>query len=173
MVRLALTRTKGTSLTSSLSSGVVLSFHRVHNLVCLEKQASFFFRGEGWGGGGCSDVGFPCSPAPPSTLWDARHGPVRWMPTGSFGDRSRHCGRLVPLLPGLKIYRGRESRRRWCWFIVPCMSFCGPSVPRKHISWCWEVKQTAITKNDVKHYSRCQDYFLIAWHSSNIPANRS
>ena len=36
----------------------------------------------------------PCSPAPPSTLWDTRHGPVRWMPTGSSGDRLRHCGRL-------------------------------------------------------------------------------
>ena len=35
-----------------------------------------------------------CSPAPPSTLWDARHGPVWWMPTGSFGDRLRHCSRL-------------------------------------------------------------------------------
>ena len=33
-----------------------------------------------------------CSPAPPSTLWDARHGPVRWMPTGSLRDRLRHCG---------------------------------------------------------------------------------
>ena len=31
---------------------------------------------------------------PPSTLWDARHGPVWWMPTGSFGDQLRHCGRL-------------------------------------------------------------------------------
>ena len=35
-----------------------------------------------------------CSSAPPSTLWDTRHGPVRWMTTGSFGDRLRHCGRL-------------------------------------------------------------------------------
>ena len=26
--------------------------------------------------------------------WDARHGPVRWRPTGSFGNRLRHCGRL-------------------------------------------------------------------------------
>ena len=38
-----------------------------------------------------------CSPAPPSTLWDARHGPVWWMPTGSFGDRLRYCGRLWTL----------------------------------------------------------------------------
>ena len=29
-----------------------------------------------------------------STLWDARHGPVRWMPTGSFGDRLRRSGTL-------------------------------------------------------------------------------
>ena len=35
-----------------------------------------------------------CNPAPPSMTWDARHGPVRWMPKGSFGDRLRHCGRL-------------------------------------------------------------------------------
>ena len=35
-----------------------------------------------------------CSPAQPSTLWDARHGPVRWMPTGSFGDWLRHYSRL-------------------------------------------------------------------------------
>ena len=35
-----------------------------------------------------------CSPVPPLTLWDARHGPVRWMPTGSFGDWLSHCGRL-------------------------------------------------------------------------------
>ena len=35
-----------------------------------------------------------CSPAPSLTLWDARHGPVQWTPTGSFGDRKRHCGRL-------------------------------------------------------------------------------
>ena len=35
-----------------------------------------------------------CSPTPPSTLWDARHGPVQWIPTGSFGERLRHCGRL-------------------------------------------------------------------------------
>ena len=38
-----------------------------------------------------------CSPAPPSMLWDARHGPVRWRPTGSFGDQLRHCGRLQTL----------------------------------------------------------------------------
>ena len=38
-----------------------------------------------------------CSPAPPSTLIDARHGPVRWIPTGSFGDRLRHYGRLRTL----------------------------------------------------------------------------
>ena len=35
-----------------------------------------------------------CSPAPPSMTWDARHGPVWWRPTGSFGDRLRHCSRL-------------------------------------------------------------------------------
>ena len=35
-----------------------------------------------------------CSPAPPSTLWDTRHGPVRWMPTGSFWDWLRHWDRL-------------------------------------------------------------------------------
>ena len=35
-----------------------------------------------------------CNPAPPPTIWDARHGAVRWMPTGSFGDLLRHCGRL-------------------------------------------------------------------------------
>ena len=35
-----------------------------------------------------------CSPDPPSTLWDARHGLVRWMPTGTFGDQLSHCGRL-------------------------------------------------------------------------------
>ena len=35
-----------------------------------------------------------CNPAPPSMTWDARHGPVRWRPTGSFGGRLRHCGRL-------------------------------------------------------------------------------
>ena len=35
-----------------------------------------------------------CNPAPPSMTWDARHGPVRWRPTRSFGDRLRHCGRL-------------------------------------------------------------------------------
>ena len=34
------------------------------------------------------------SPVPPSTLWDARHSPVRWMPTGSFRDRLRHWGKL-------------------------------------------------------------------------------
>ena len=34
-----------------------------------------------------------CSPAPLSRLWDSRRGPVRWMPTGSFGDWLRHCGR--------------------------------------------------------------------------------
>ena len=33
-------------------------------------------------------------PAPPSPLWDARPGPVQWMPTGSFGNKLRHCGRL-------------------------------------------------------------------------------
>ena len=38
-----------------------------------------------------------CSPAPPSTLWDARHSPVLWMPTGSFGGRWRHRGRLRTL----------------------------------------------------------------------------
>ena len=38
-----------------------------------------------------------CSPAPPSTLWDTRHGPVLWMPTGSCGDRLRYCGRLGTL----------------------------------------------------------------------------
>ena len=38
-----------------------------------------------------------CSPAPPSKLWDVRHGPVRWMPTGSFRDPSRHRGRLQTL----------------------------------------------------------------------------
>ena len=38
-----------------------------------------------------------CNPAPPSMTWDARHGPVRWRPTGSFGDRLRHCSRLQTL----------------------------------------------------------------------------
>ena len=35
-----------------------------------------------------------CSPAPPLTLWESRHGPVWWMPTGRFEDQFRHCGRL-------------------------------------------------------------------------------
>ena len=45
-----------------------------------------------------------CNPAPPSMTWDARHGPVRWRPTGSFGDRLRHCGRLrtLPYSPDWK-----------------------------------------------------------------------
>ena len=38
-----------------------------------------------------------CSPAQPLTLWDARRGPVQCMPTGSFGDRLRHCDRLSTL----------------------------------------------------------------------------
>ena len=33
-------------------------------------------------------------PAPPSMTWEARHSPVWWRPTGSFGDLLRHCGRL-------------------------------------------------------------------------------
>ena len=35
-----------------------------------------------------------CNPAPSLITWDARHGPVRWKPTGSFGDWLRHCGQL-------------------------------------------------------------------------------
>ena len=38
-----------------------------------------------------------CSPAPPPMLWDARHGPVQWMPTGSIGYRLKHCSRLRTL----------------------------------------------------------------------------
>ena len=38
-----------------------------------------------------------CSPALTSTPEDSRHGQVRWMPTGSFEDRLRHCGILRPL----------------------------------------------------------------------------
>ena len=39
----------------------------------------------------CSPVRPPPSP---STLWDTRLGSVWWWPTGSFGDRLRHCGRM-------------------------------------------------------------------------------
>ena len=38
-----------------------------------------------------------CNPAPPSMTLDARHGPVRWRPTESFGDWLRHCNRLRTL----------------------------------------------------------------------------
>ena len=45
-----------------------------------------------------------CNPAPPLMTWDARHGPVRWRPTGSFGDQLRHCGglRTSPYTPDWK-----------------------------------------------------------------------
>ena len=55
-----------------------------------------------------------CSPAPPSMLWDARHGPVRWMPTRSLGDRWRHCGRLrtLPYSPDWKSSMTGNRRRK-------------------------------------------------------------
>ena len=64
-----------------------------------------------------------CNPAPPSMTWDARHGPVRWRPTGSFGDRLRHCSRLrtSPYSPDWKSSmagnaeeeEGRQRERVW------------------------------------------------------------
>ena len=52
---------------------------------------------------------YPCGTGPqipqthpaPSTLWDARHGRVRWMPTGSFG-KGRDTAADLALLTGLK-----------------------------------------------------------------------
>ena len=44
------------------------------------------------------------NPAPPSMTWDARHGPVWWRPTGSFGDRLRQWQTAdFALLTGVKI----------------------------------------------------------------------
>ena len=52
-----------------------------------------------------------CSPAPPSTLWDTRHGPVWWMPTGSFGNQLRPCGRqrTSPYSPDWKSSMARNA----------------------------------------------------------------
>ena len=51
------------------------------------------------------------NPVPSSMTWDARHGPVRWRPTGSFGDRLRHYGRLrtSPYSPDWKSSMARNA----------------------------------------------------------------
>ena len=71
-----------------------------------------------------------CSPAPLSTLWDARHGPVWWMPTGSFGDRLRYCSRLrtSPYSPDWKSSMVRNTEEETflllCRVTRACAVFC-------------------------------------------------
>ena len=57
-----------------------------------------------------------CNPAPPSMTWDARHGPVWWRPTWSFGDRLRHYSRLwtLPYSPDWRSsLAGNTEEERW------------------------------------------------------------
>ena len=67
-----------------------------------------------------------CSPAPPSMLWGARHGPVWWMPTGSFGDRLTHYSRLwtLPYSPDWRasLARNAEEEEEEDWLHFFCMS---------------------------------------------------
>ena len=82
----------------------------------------------------------PCSPAPPSMTWDARHGPVRWRPTGSFGDRPRHCGRLVCglcLTHRTEDLAWRRRRRRRMWSpLLPDVVCCLMSQQHASVSQC-------------------------------------
>ena len=69
----------------------------------------------------------PTTSCSPSTLWDARYGPVWWMPTGSFGDRWRHCSRLwtSPYSPDWKSSMAgnteektkKNARLCWSWSV--------------------------------------------------------
>ena len=98
-----------------------------------------------------------CNPAPPSMTWDARHGPVRWRPTGSFGDRLRHCGRLrtSPYLPDWKSsMAGNAEEEEEGWNHLPIKKGKKPedqenTLEKNHWQWSSENVQCSSLKIQV------------------------
>ena len=136
-------------------------------------------------------------PAPSFMLWDTRHDAGQWMPTESFGEQLRHCGReqTSPYSPDWRSSMARNTEGvcgtkddgiwchifLWwvalpqsCWGILCCITFIHPvSLLSYHNLLCVLLPQHMSLPNNEPASPLSFSFFKLLSEALNQPSSSS